>query len=106
MRARNLSRVLSVTITAFALSLAPEAAGPLLGQGAAPPLPADPGFLPVDSTSDEVGPPPPPLFLADRMERMLSQASSMGVLTSLIVSRRDSVLVEEYYRGLRPNADG
>jgi CubicO group peptidase (beta-lactamase class C family) len=37
------------------------------------------------------------------MERMLSQASSMGVLTSLIVSRRDSVLVEEYYRGLRPS---
>lgn len=58
----------------------------------------------ADWTAPElVGPPPPPLFLADRMERLLAEAEGMDALTSLLISRRDSVLVERYYGGMRPD---
>jgi CubicO group peptidase (beta-lactamase class C family) len=103
MRVSELSRVLSATtvvLAAFLLSVA----RPLQGQGTASGQPASLETTSADSlTESRVGPPPPPLFHADRMERMLSQAEGMTALTSLIVARRDSVLVENYYRGLRPS---
>lgn len=101
MRVHELSRVLCVT-TVLATSL-PSVARPLHGQGAAA-LPGAAETAATDSSAGSlVGPPPPPLFHADRMERMLSEAEGMNALTSLIVARRDSVLVENYYRGLRPS---
>jgi len=103
MRAQDLSRAL-VTIAFFGVSLSPFVAQPLPGQGAPTEAPdvrgGSPEAAPLDSL---VGPPVPPLFLPDRLERMLAEAESMGALTSLIVARRDSVLVENYYRGLRPS---
>jgi CubicO group peptidase (beta-lactamase class C family) len=72
-------------------------------QGAAPPAPASLEAAAADSAVFPIGPPAPPLFIADRLERMLAEADRMTALTSLIISRRDSVLVENYYRGLRPS---
>ena len=104
MRVFELSRVLSVTMVALAASLAPLAVRPLHGQGAVSGKPGGLETTPADSLAEPlVGPPPPPLFHADRMERMLVEAEGMNALTSLIVARRDSVLVENYYRGLRPS---
>jgi CubicO group peptidase (beta-lactamase class C family) len=60
------------------------------GQGAE----ADPSF---------VGPPRPPLYDAVRLERMLEVADELPALTSLLISRRDSLIVERYYRGMRPD---
>ncbi|MDP2470690.1 MAG: serine hydrolase [Candidatus Palauibacterales bacterium] len=54
-------------------------------------------------TTALVGPPAPALYIPDRLERLVAQAESMRALTSLIISRRDSVLVERYYRGMRPS---
>ena len=104
MQAFELSRVLSVTMVALAASLAPLAVRPLHGQGSVSGQPGSLGTAPTDSLTEPlVGPPPPPLFHADRMARMLAEAEGMNALTSLIVARRDSVLVENYYRGLRPS---
>ena len=49
------------------------------------------------------GPPEPPLYRADRLELMLAEAERMVPLTSLLVARRDSLVVERYYRGQSPN---
>ncbi len=51
--------------------------------------------------AEPIGPPVPPLYDAPRFERMLAEAERMEPLTSLLVARRGSVLVENYYRGLR-----
>ena len=84
------------------VSLAPAGKQPLAAQGAALPPSTRPDAPSADSiAADPVGPPAPPLFLPDRMERLLARAESMTALTSLIISRRDSVLVENYYRGMR-----
>jgi CubicO group peptidase (beta-lactamase class C family) len=50
-----------------------------------------------------VGPPSPPLYDAARLERMLEVAEDLPALTSLLISRRDSLIVERYYRGTRPD---
>jgi CubicO group peptidase (beta-lactamase class C family) len=104
MRAYDLSRVLTAALSIFAASVSSPAARLLPGQGTAATPSAELARAPADSAAeDRVGPPAPPLFLPDRMERMLAEAEGMSALTSLIVSRRDSVLVENYYRGLRPS---
>jgi hypothetical protein len=48
-----------------------------------------------------VGPPSPPLYDAARLERMLEVAEDLPALTSLLISRRDSLIVERYYNGMR-----
>lgn len=53
----------------------------------------DPGF---------VGPPRPPLFDPARLDRMLAEAEGLPGLTSLLVLRRDSLVVERYWRGMGP----
>jgi CubicO group peptidase (beta-lactamase class C family) len=58
---------------------------------------------PVTADASPVGPPRPPLVRSDRLEQMLAEAERMGPLTSLLVARRDSVVVERYYRGMRPD---
>lgn len=104
MRARDLSRLRSFSMAVFFVSLSPTVTRPLAAQGAAPPPPPRADSMSADSiAADAVGPPIPPLFLPDRMERLLARAESMNALTSLIIARRDSVLVENYYRGLRPS---
>ncbi|MCK5489184.1 MAG: serine hydrolase, partial [Gemmatimonadetes bacterium] len=104
MRACDLSRVVSVTMAVLAASLSPLVVRPLPGQGAVSGLPEGLETTPANSAAGiPVGPPVPPLYHADRMARMLAEAESMSALTSLIVARRDSVLVENYYRGLRPS---
>ena len=55
----------------------------------------------ADSTF--VGPPRPPLFDAARLDRMLAQAESIPGLASLLVRRHDSLVVERYWRGMRPD---
>ena len=103
MRVYELNRALSVTMLVLAASL-PPVARPLHGQGTASGQPEGTGTAAVDSLTESlVGPPPPPLFHIDRMARMLAEAEGLSALTSLIVARRDSVLVENYYRGLRPS---
>ena len=104
MRARDLSRFLRAVAACLLVYLMPIGGQSLLAQGASP----EPSEVrvPVDeggSTAGLVGPPAPPLYLADRMERMLAEAGDMRALTSLIVARRGSVVVENYYRGLRPS---
>lgn len=103
MIAHDLTRVLVAT-SVLAASMLPGAAQPLAGQGTAVAarsgVGGEPGAAPLDSL---VGPPTPPLYMPDRLERMLAEAEGMDALTSLIVARRDSVLVENYYRGLRPS---
>lgn len=48
-----------------------------------------------------IGPPEPPLYRADLLDRMLAEAERMEPLTSLLVARRGSLVVERYYRGMR-----
>ena len=55
--------------------------------------PTDPAF---------VGPPDPPLYDAARLEEMLQEADALPAITSLLVARRDSLIVERYWRGMRP----
>jgi CubicO group peptidase (beta-lactamase class C family) len=103
MRTLDLIRVASVAAVLSAY-LSPAAAGPLRGQEAVSGLAES--LAPAagsPSSGPLIGPPAPPLFLPNRLERMLAEASEMSALTSLIVARRDSVLVENYYRGLRPS---
>ncbi|MCL7974854.1 MAG: beta-lactamase family protein [marine benthic group bacterium] len=47
-----------------------------------------------------VGPPSPPLFDEARLTRMLEAAEELPGLTSLLISRRDSLIVERYWRGM------
>ncbi len=104
MRERDLSRLRSFTMAALFVWLSPAVTHPLAAQGAASPPSTHAENSSADSiAADPVGPPMPPLFLPDRMERLLARAESMSALTSLIVARRDSVLIENYYRGLRPS---
>ena len=104
MRACDLSRILTATLSVFAVSVTSPAVRTLPGQGNVPgPSGEFPASVSDSSDIDPVGPPVPPLSIPERVGRMLSQAERMSALTSLIVSRRDSVLVENYYRGLRPS---
>lgn len=104
MRARDLSRLLSFAMAVLFVSLSPAVPRALAAQVGAPPASTRPENPSADSiAADPVGPPIPPLFLPDRMERLLARADGMNALTSLIIARRDSVLVENYYRGLGPS---
>lgn len=83
--------------------LVPSGARAQRAQGATPAMSSSVAVA-ADSVAEmEIGPPAPPLYHAGRLDRMLDAAEGMTALTSLIVWRRDSVLVEEYYRGLRPS---
>lgn len=81
---------------AAALSLAAPghapAQGAASGPGSSTARSGDPAGL--------VGPPPPPLVDAARLERLLTEADALPALTSLLIARRDSLLVEKYYRGM------
>jgi CubicO group peptidase (beta-lactamase class C family) len=50
-----------------------------------------------------VGPPLPPLFDPVGLDGMLEEAERTPGLTSLLVLRRDSLVVERYWRGMRPD---
>jgi CubicO group peptidase (beta-lactamase class C family) len=50
-----------------------------------------------------VGPPLPPLYDEARLHRMLEEADALPALTSLLIARRDSLIVERYWRGMRPD---
>ena len=104
MRAPDLSGFLRTVTAALLVFLTLSGGQSLLAQGAS--SESSETRDPVDedgSTTALVGPPAPPLYLADRMERMLAEAVDMRALTSLIIARRGSVIVENYYRGLRPS---
>jgi CubicO group peptidase (beta-lactamase class C family) len=62
---------------------------------------SEPGPL-SESDPTFVGPPSPPLFDEVRLERMLAAAEELPGLTSLLIARRDSLLVERYGRGMGP----
>jgi CubicO group peptidase (beta-lactamase class C family) len=53
--------------------------------------------------SSFVGPPLPPLFDPAGLDGMLEEAERIPGLTSLLVLRRDSLVVERYWRGMRPD---
>jgi CubicO group peptidase (beta-lactamase class C family) len=55
-----------------------------------------------ETTEYFVGPPLPPLYHPARLERMLIEAEKLSPLTSLLVARRGELVVERYYRGMRP----
>lgn len=97
------NRAIRWTLAALALSTSVLAGRPANGQRVDP-APAE-GALPAASPQayERTGPPPPPLYLPDRLDRLLAEAANLDALTSLIISRRDSVVVESYYRGLRPS---
>ncbi len=86
----------AVTATLAATVAATVAAFPAVAQETDPRTDpeTDPSF---------VGPPSPPLFDAERLDRMLAAADSLPGLTSLLISRRDSLVVERYWRGLQPD---
>ena len=85
--------------------VAPIAGDVLLAQGALPDPSAESEPAVLDSLDHPfVGPPRPPLYLPDRMERLLAEAGSMQNLTSLIIARRGSLVVENYYRGAVPSS--
>lgn len=83
---------------------APLAGAALVPQGVRPDL-SDAGARSARDSAELafVGPPPPPLYLADRMERLLAEAGDMPALTSLIAARRGSVVVQNYYGNMRPS---
>ena len=75
------------------LAVGTPAAAP--GQQANPPGPL------TESGPEFVGPPSPPLYDEARLERMLAEADDLPALTSLLIARRDSLIVERYYNGMR-----
>jgi len=50
-----------------------------------------------------VGPPAPPLYDEARLHRMLEEADALPAISSLLIVRRDSLVVERYWRGMRPD---
>ena len=54
-----------------------------------------------ESGPEFVGPPNPPLYDEARLERMLAAADDLPALTSLLIARSDSLIVERYYNGMR-----
>jgi CubicO group peptidase (beta-lactamase class C family) len=71
------------------------------GAGLDPASPGDTAATESAAVIESVGPPLPPLYDAVRPDRMLAQAASMAPLTSLLVARRGSLVVERYFRGFR-----
>ena len=103
MGTRDLSGRLGVVVGLLLLLPAPIEGADPLPQGVRPDL-SDAGAQMRDSAElILVGPLPPPLYLPDRMERLLAEAGDMPALTSLIAARRGSVVVENYYGNLRPS---
>lgn len=61
-----------------------------------------PTMAPAQESGPEfVGPPSPPLYDEARLERMLAEADRLPALTSLLIARSDSLIVERYYNGMR-----
>ncbi len=56
----------------------------------------------LEAEPDFEGPPRPLLVDEARLARMLEVADGLPAITSLLISRRDSLLVERYWRGMRP----
>jgi CubicO group peptidase (beta-lactamase class C family) len=65
----------------------------------ATPLTAQGASSGADGAISFVGPPLPPLYDPARLDRMLAEAENLPGLTSLLISRRDSQVVERYWRG-------
>jgi len=100
----TLNGFFGVVIGLLLLVPAPFGGAAPLAQGVRPGLSEAGAGSPGDSAElDFVGPPPPPLFLADRMERLLAEAGDMPALTSFIAARRGSLVVQNYYGNLRPS---
>jgi len=61
-----------------------------------------PTMAPAQESGPEfVGPPSPPLYDEARLEQMLAEADRLPALTSLLIARSDSLIVERYYNGMR-----
>lgn len=102
MRARDFSAI-GTTFLAL-LTLWPGGQERALGQGVGSAnAPAASGLVGEPVEAETVGPPAPPLYHADRLEVLLAQADSMPTLTSLLIARRDSLIVERYYGRFRPD---
>ncbi len=71
--------------------------GALIAAATATPVP-----VPAQETDPAFVVPPSPLLYDEvRLDRMLAVADSLPALTSLLISRRDSLVVERYWRGMR-----
>jgi len=88
MPGRSFRRIVLIACTLLA---AAGGAGNVRGLAQQSPVP--------DSTF--VGPPLPALYDPDSLDRMLSEAERIPGLASLLVLRRDSLVVERYWRGMR-----
>ncbi|MFO7588741.1 MAG: serine hydrolase [Gemmatimonadota bacterium] len=76
----------------------------LLAAGEPAAAPGQEAVVPGQPADAElVGPPRPPLYDADLLARMLAEADSLPALTSLLIARGDSLIVERYWRGMRPD---
>ncbi|MDT8437105.1 MAG: serine hydrolase [Gemmatimonadota bacterium] len=92
--ARRLS-VLGAALLTVALT-----SGPVLGQDGTAGRPLAGGGAGPESF---VGPPLPPRYDPALLDRMLAEAERLPGLTSLLVWRHDSLVVERYWRGQRPD---